>query len=220
MADFFLDEPAAAPAAQVSDPAADFLAGEQADLAAIDNSANVVYDQVATEDFDPFGAQSAPPVQEQNDDFFIEQATVTPAAVPAPVVEAPPPAEPVAPVYTMPKIEPEIIKQWREDFKLRTEKIEADASQEADEWKAAAKEALDKFYADRDEKMEKTRKLNRESADALKVDESSYSGDNLENHEKWEHVTQSIDFNAKGSCTKDTTRMRQVLLQLKSGKSE
>ena len=46
--------------------------------------------------------------------------------------------------------------------------------------------------------MEKTRKLNRESADALKVDESSYSGDNLENHEKWEHVTQSIDFNAKG----------------------
>ena len=49
MADFFLDEPAAAPAAQVSDPAADFLAGEQADLAAIDNSANVLYDQVATE---------------------------------------------------------------------------------------------------------------------------------------------------------------------------
>ena len=77
-------------------------------------------------DFDPFGAQSAPVQQETSDDFFIEQATVTPAA---PVVEAPP-AEPVAPVYTMPKIEPEIIKQWREDFKLRTEKIEADASQE------------------------------------------------------------------------------------------
>ena len=64
--------------------------------------------------------------QEASDDFFLEQATVTPAA---PVIEAPP-AEPVAPVYTMPKIEPEIIKQWREDFKLRTEKIEADASQE------------------------------------------------------------------------------------------
>ena len=53
---------------------------------------------------------------------------MTPAAAP-PVIEAPP-AEPVAPVYTMPKIEPEIIKQWREDFKLRTEKIEADANQE------------------------------------------------------------------------------------------
>ena len=30
----------------------------------------------------------------------------------------------------MPKIEPEIIKQWREEFKLRTDKIEADADQE------------------------------------------------------------------------------------------
>ena len=44
---------------------------------------------------------------------------------PPPVVETTP-----APVYTMPKIEPEIIKQWREDFKLRTEKIESDANQE------------------------------------------------------------------------------------------
>ena len=49
MADFFLDEPAAPAAPQASAPAADFWAGEQADLAAIDNSANVVYDQVATE---------------------------------------------------------------------------------------------------------------------------------------------------------------------------
>ena len=55
---------------------------------------------------------------------------MTPAAAAAPPVIEAPPAEPVAPVYTMPKIEPEIIKQWREDFKLRTEKIEADANQE------------------------------------------------------------------------------------------
>ena len=33
----------------------------------------------------------------------------------------------------MPKIEPEIIKQWREEFKLRTDKIEADADQEVKE---------------------------------------------------------------------------------------
>jgi len=133
---------------------------------------------------------------------------------PPPVLEAAP-----APVYTMPKIEPEIIKQWREDFKLRTEKIENDANQEADEWKQAAREALDKFYADRDEKMQKTASQNREEADALKVNGDSYSTENLDSHEKWEHVTQSIDFNAKGSCSKDTTRMRQVLLQLKSGKA-
>ena len=33
----------------------------------------------------------------------------------------------------MPKIEPEIIKQWREEFKLRTDKIEADADQEVNQ---------------------------------------------------------------------------------------
>ena len=71
----------------------------------------------------------------------------------------------------------------------------------ADEWKQAAREALDKFYADRDEKMQKTAAQNREEADALKVDGDSYSTENLDSHEKWEHVTQSIDFNAKG--TKD-----------------
>ena len=38
-----------------------------------------------------------------------------------------------APVYTMPKIEPEIIKQWREDFKIRTDKIEEDANSQVNQ---------------------------------------------------------------------------------------
>ena len=116
----------------------------------------------------------------------------------------------------MPKIEPEIIKQWREEFKLRTDKIEADADQEvknktihssvtfifqfqANEWRQAAKEALDKFYADRDEKMSQTRKMNRESADALKLDNDSFDPTkDMNDQEKWDQVTQRIDFNAKG----------------------
>ena len=65
-------------------------------------------------------------------------------------------------------------------------------------WKEAAKAALDKFYADRDEKMAKTATLNRESAAALKVENEEFCGDGLDSQEKWEHVTQSIDFNAKG----------------------
>ena len=67
--------------------------------------------------------------------------------------------------------------------------------------------------------MEKTRKLNRESADALKVDESSYSGDNLENHEKWEHVTQSIDFNAKGMsrCLLERLSVKNAISQILTG---
>lgn len=184
--------------------------------------------------FDPFGGQVASENAPQDDGLdFIQSATVVSSEPvqdlgefesepslfqPAAVVVA---SEPVAPVYTMPKIEPEIIKQWREEFKLRTDKIEVDADQEADEWRQAAKEALDKFYADRDEKLSQTRKMNRESADALKTDNESFDPTkDMNDQEKWDQVTQRIDFNAKGSCTKDNSRMRQVLLQLKAGKSE
>ena len=45
-------------------------------------------------------------------------------------VQSMPPAEPVQPVFTIPKIEPEIIKQWREDFKIRCDKIEMVADEE------------------------------------------------------------------------------------------
>ena len=76
MADFFLDEPAAPAAPPASDPAADFLAGEQADLAAIDNSANVVYDQVATEggfeEVEPEDSDEAP--LETNEEAQQEQS--------------------------------------------------------------------------------------------------------------------------------------------------
>lgn len=235
MADFFLDQAAPTQPVVASDPAADFLAAEKSDLAEIEAVSDVVYDQVPTNEdqFDPFGGQVASETAPQDDGLdFIQSATVVssepvqdlgefesePSLFQSAAVVA---SEPVAPVYTMPKIEPEIIKQWREEFKLRTDKIEVDADQEANEWRQAAKEALDKFYADRDEKLSQTRKMNRESADALKTDNESFDPTkDMNDQEKWDQVTQRIDFNAKGSCTKDNSRMRQVLLQLKAGKSE
>jgi len=71
----------------------------------------------------------------------------------------------------------------------------------ASEWREAAKEALSKFYADRDEKLEKTRKINRESADALKIETEIFDTKDMNDSEKWEKVTQRIDFNSKGMST-------------------
>jgi len=234
MADFFDDfapvESAPAPtgAETVSDPAADFLAAEQSDLAQIEQN---VYDEVPqTQDsFDPFGAEA--PVVNQTEPVedlgFIESATVVQPDEPVleiepePVLSEPVVAAPPVQAFTMPKIEPEIIKQWKEDFKIRCEEIEKKADEEAEQWRAQAKEALDKFYADRDEILAKNKKVNRENADALRVEQEDFDpNDGKTDQAKWELVTQRIDFNAKGSCTKDTTRMRQVLLQLKSGGSE
>jgi hypothetical protein len=66
---------------------------------------------------------------------------------------------------------------------------------------------------------QKNMKRNREAVDALKIDTSKESF-NPDSDNKWEKVADRIDFSSKGSCTKDTTRMRQVLLKLKSGKNE
>ena len=68
---------------------------------------------------------------------FIESATVVQPDQPVleiepepvlsePVVQAAPPVQ----AFTMPKIEPEIIKQWKEDFKIRCEEIEKKADEE------------------------------------------------------------------------------------------
>ena len=107
-----------------------------------------------------------------------------------------------------------------------------------EQWKSTASEALEKFYKDRAEVLEKNKKLNRENADALRVEQEEFDPtDGKTDQQKWDMVTQRIDFNAKGktfethfwtklrnktlgSCTKDTSRMRQVLLQLKAGTSE
>lgn len=229
LGDDFLGEPAAQPPAATPDvdPAAAFLASEQSDLAQIEQN---VYDEVpANEDsFDPFGSGTGngEPIEDMG---FIESATVVPAQVSDlsdPIVMAPPsePSPPppvVQPTFTMPKIEPEIIKQWREDFKIRCDEIERIADEEKEQWKSAASEALDKFYKERAEVLEKNKKLNRENADALRVEQEEFDPtDGKTDQQKWDMVTQRIDFNAKGSCTKDTSRMRQVLLQLKAGNSD
>lgn len=57
---------------------------------------------------------------------------------PIELISAPEPVEeeveeicpPVQSVFTMPKMEPEIIKQWRDDFKIRCDEIEANADEE------------------------------------------------------------------------------------------
>ena len=69
---------------------------------------------------------------------FIESATVVPAQASdlsdptdmAPTSDPNPPPPVAQATFTMPKIEPEIIKQWREDFKIRCDEIERIADEE------------------------------------------------------------------------------------------
>ena len=67
------------------------------------------------------------------------------------------------------------------------------------QWRTSAQEALEKFYSERNEKLEKSKSLNRENADALRVEQEEFDpADGKTDAEKWEMVTKRIDFNTKG----------------------
>lgn len=231
--DFFGDDAAPAqPVQAASDPAADFLSGEQTEIANIEGA---VYDEPpaaeASNDFDPFGeaapAETEPePVAaapDADEESLFEQATVqapieemSNLEVAAPVAMSQP-----EPNYTMPVMEPESIKLWREEFRTRIEDIESNASSQEQIWKDEAKEQLEKFYKEREQKLAANKARNREDPNALKLEQEDFDPtEGMTDQDKWEKVTARIDFQAKGSCTKDTSRMRQVLLHCKAGTAE
>jgi len=230
--DFFGDDAAEHAVQAVLDPAADFLSGEQTEIANIEGA---VYDEPpvteASNDFDPFGAcapaETEPePVQAAtaaDEELLFEQATIQAPVEEMSNLEMAAPVAPSQPEpnYTMPVMEPESIKLWREEFRTRIEDIESNASSQEQIWKNEAKEQLDNFYKEREQKLAANKARNREDPNALKLEQEDFDPtEGMTDQDKWEKVTARIDFNAKGSCTKDTSRMRQVLLHCKAGTAE
>lgn len=174
------------------DPAAEFLAREQNDLAGLEveippmtNVAPVLID----------------------DEFTIEpELNVEPElkldAESEPEVQAPSP-----PV----KEEPEKIKKWREEQKARLEEKDAEEEKKKQEWKEVAKKELEEWYKHHVETISKTKATNR-NAEKQFVAEA----DEVEPGTEWERIAKLCDFNPKSSRTsKDVSRMRSIILQLK-----
>lgn len=109
------------------------------------------------------------------------------------------------------RIEPEKIRIWREEQAAMLQKKDAESEKKKAEWREQARRELDEWHKHREEQLEKTKKVNRESEDAFVTerDEKKPGGE-------WERVCRLCDFNPKGSRnTKDVSRMRSILLQLK-----
>ncbi|XP_037086775.1 clathrin light chain-like isoform X5 [Pollicipes pollicipes] len=158
-----------------ADPAAEFLAREQDQLAGIGD------------DIIPPSTQPAAPA---------------PAAVPTPT-----PA---------PRVEPEKIRRWREEQRQRLEEKDAEEERKKDEWRESAKKELEDWYKQHEESVSKTRAANREAA--LAAEKELVSGDNksTEAAADWEQIAKLCEFNPKvNRNTKDTSRMRSLILQLK-----
>lgn len=109
------------------------------------------------------------------------------------------------------RIEPEKIRIWREEQAQMLLKKDAESEKKKAEWREQARRELDDWHKHREEQLDKSKKVNRETEDAFvqERDEKKPGGE-------WERVCRQCDFNPKGSRnTKDVSRMRSILLQLK-----
>ncbi|VDM42879.1 unnamed protein product [Toxocara canis] len=147
-------------------------------------------------------------------------------------------------INSVPKVEPEKIRKWREEQKIMLEKkgiegesmgaqlwyvgnikcntdeIEIDVVQDEaeekkkEEMRAAAKKELDDWYAQRAEQLRKTKAANRKAEQELLNDRDSNEGG-----AEWDRIAKLCEFNTKNSKnTSDVSRLRSLLLQLKSRK--
>lgn len=198
-----------------SDPVADFLAREQDQLAELDDNFDTVTGTTSSQnDFGAeFGADpvyanipaasgefsdfSADQFEGGNDMFGGGSADDAYSAVKA---------------VDKQRAEPEKIRIWREEQAERLAKKDAESEKKKAEWREIARRELEDWYKHRDEQVEKSKKLNRESEDAFVAerDEKKAGGE-------WERICRLCDFNPKSTPrnSKDVSRMRSILLQLK-----
>ncbi|XP_014665075.1 PREDICTED: clathrin light chain B-like isoform X2 [Priapulus caudatus] len=169
------------------DPAADFLAREQDELAGLDD--------------DGFQGETG-----GNNIGEFETAEPQP-------VEVNGPAEGYAAIAQVDKVrqEPEKIKKWREEQKDRLAKKDAEDEKKRTDWRDQAKKELDEWYARQAEQLEKTKTNNRASEKVfIEERDTDIPG------EEWERIARLCDFNPKTSRhQKDVSRLRSIILQLK-----
>lgn len=109
------------------------------------------------------------------------------------------------------RAEPEKIVQWREEHNKMLEEKDQNEQLKQQEWRDAARKELDDWERNRLEQLEKTKANNRTA-------EKEFVAERDENRpgSEWERVAKLCDFNPKSSkSTKDVSRMRSTLLQLK-----
>ncbi|XP_060841162.1 clathrin light chain isoform X5 [Rhopalosiphum padi] len=176
------------------DPAAEFLAREQTQLAGLEDDLNTpnvpigVTQTLSNEN----GLTNGFTATNSDDD--------TSSPIIAPKVE---------------REEPEKIKKWREEQKTRLEEKDADEEKKKEELRLVAKNELEEWYKIHKEQIAKTKDVNRESAINAEKQFVAES-DEIEPGTEWDRISKLCDFNPKSSrASKDVTRMRSIILQLK-----
>ncbi|XP_013417992.1 clathrin light chain B isoform X2 [Lingula anatina] len=220
------------PMAEISqteaDPAAAFLAREQDELAGLEDDTFGVSggQQSGGQDFGFDDDLEQPPQQQSNvGDFLDDFGAPPPAATSGGEFDSlggydnqeyndmngPSDTYSAISQVDRQRQEPEKIRLWREQQKERLEKKDADEAEKKEEWREAAKKEMEDWYKHRAEQLQKTKETNRAAeADFVKERDETIPGG------EWEKICRLCEFNPKGSkTTKDISRMRSILLQLK-----
>ncbi|XP_045492069.1 clathrin light chain isoform X1 [Colias croceus] len=188
------------------DPAADFLAREQNQLAGLE-------DELET---------SAPPpiassIASNGLDDFVEVPSAAAFEAnglldddPAP---APAPTAPAVSVFRQEREEPEKIKIWREEQKQRLEEKDAEEERKKQEMLKVAKKELEDWYKTHEEQIAKTKAANRESAKNAEKALARGSESTVEEGNEWARVAELCDFGPRRG--RDVARLRSIVLQLK-----
>ncbi len=105
---------------------------------------------------------------------------------------------------------PEKIRLWEENQKQMLEKKDKDEQEAIKKLREEGKQELESWYKNHESSLEKTRAITRENEAAMTDNGSIESED-------WKSIYNLIDFSqAKATKSgKDTTRMRNLFLQLK-----
>ncbi|XP_054647903.1 clathrin light chain B isoform X2 [Dunckerocampus dactyliophorus] len=193
------------------DPAAEFLAQQENEIAGIENDA---------EDFgelDGEDGQQPPQQPTTNYDLFAEE----PATVNGDMFqESNGPTDNYAAIaqVDIQRQEPESLRKWREEQKERLEALDSAAKAAEAELREKAKKELEDWHVHQNEQMEKNKANNRLCPSLTRASEEAFLAESNGDcpGSAWERVAHLCDFNPKtNKQAKDVSRMRSVLISLK-----
>ncbi|KAL4097378.1 hypothetical protein QTP88_022167 [Uroleucon formosanum] len=207
------------------DPAAEFLAREQTQLAGLEDDLNTPNVPIGVTQTLSNGSGSSFEIIDSAENQLTNPVIENGLTNGFTVTNSDDEKKLVSPkkVYTSspiiaPKIEreePEKIKKWREEQKARLEEKDADEEKKKEELRLVAKSELEEWYKIHKEQIAKTKDVNRESAINAEKQFVAES-DEIEPGTEWDRISKLCDFNPKSSrASKDVTRMRSIILQLK-----
>lgn len=110
-----------------------------------------------------------------------------------------------------PREEPEKIKKWRQEQVKRLEEKDREEEKKKEELREIAKKELEDWYRNHEETIAKTKAANRNAEKQFVAED-----DEIQPGTEWERIAKLCDFNPKAKPgSKDVSRMRSMILQMK-----